>query len=85
MKLIGKVRVGSKVRKVYEKIPQKPLPELLESPGLSDEVKAEPKQRFTRYNPVLLQQQAHRSVNAFMSVYERKSLRTKGPMPAAHK
>ncbi|MDR0761352.1 MAG: hypothetical protein LBF74_14795 [Treponema sp.] len=46
----------------------------MESPDLSDEVKAELKQRFPRYNPVLLQKQVHRAVDALMTVYERKSL-----------
>jgi hypothetical protein len=46
----------------------------LESPDLSDEVKAERTRRFKRYNPVLLQEQVHRAVNELMTVYERKSL-----------
>jgi hypothetical protein len=57
MKLIEKVRAGSRIRKVYEKIPKSPCQRLLESPDLSDEVKAELRQRFSRYNPVLLQKQ----------------------------
>jgi transposase InsO family protein len=80
MKLIEKVKSGSRVRKVYEKIPKSPCQRLLESPDLSDEVKVELKQRFKRYNPVLLQKQVHRAVNALMTVYERKSL-----PPSAHK
>jgi hypothetical protein len=74
MKLIDKVRVGSRMRKVYEKIPKSPYQRLLESPDLSDEVKAELRQRFSRYNPVLLQKQVHRAVDALMTVYEQKSL-----------
>ena len=74
MKLIEKVRVGSKVRKVYEKIPKSPYMRLLESPDLSEEAKAELKRRFMCYNPVLLQQEVHRAVDALMTVYERKSL-----------
>jgi hypothetical protein len=48
MKLIGKARVGSRLRKVYEKIPKSPYQRLLESPDLSDEVKGELRRRFTR-------------------------------------
>jgi hypothetical protein len=73
MKLIEKIKVGSRVRKVYEKIPKSPYQRLLESPDISDEVKAELKQRFSRYNPVLLQKQVHQAVDALMTVYERKS------------
>jgi hypothetical protein len=46
----------------------------LESPDLSDDVKAKLKEQFKRYDPVLLQKQVHRAVNALMTVYERKSL-----------
>jgi hypothetical protein len=74
MKLIEKVRVGSKVRKVYEKIPKSPYMRLLESPDISEEAKAELKRRFICCNPVLLQKEVHRAVNAPMAVYERKSL-----------
>jgi hypothetical protein len=85
MKLIEKVIAGFRLRKVYEKIPNSPYLRLLESPDLSDEVKAELKQRFSRYNPVLLQKQVHQAVNALMTVYERKSLRADGPTVPAHK
>jgi hypothetical protein len=78
MKPVEKVKSGSRMRKVYEKIPKSPYQRLLESPDLSDEVKAELKRRFKRYNPVLLQKQVHQAINALMMVYERKSLRTKG-------
>jgi hypothetical protein len=83
-KLIGKVRAGSKAHKVYDKIPKSPCQRLIESPDLSGEVKAELKRRFTLCNPALLQKQVHRAVGALMTVYERKSLRTKGPMASAH-
>jgi hypothetical protein len=48
MKLIGKINAGSRVRRAYEKIPKSPRRRLLESPDLSDEVKAEQKRRFSR-------------------------------------
>jgi hypothetical protein len=85
MKLIEKLKVGSRVRKVYEKIPKSPYMRLLASPDLSDEVKVELKQRFSHYNPVLLQKQVHQAVEALMTVYERKSLRTENLAASAHK
>jgi hypothetical protein len=48
MKFIEKVKSGSKVRKVYEKIPKSPYPRLLESPDISGYVKAKLKQQFNR-------------------------------------
>ncbi|MDR2741426.1 MAG: hypothetical protein LBB98_04640 [Treponema sp.] len=83
MKLIEKVKVGFLMRKVYEKIPKSLCQRLLESPDLPDEVKVELKQPFSRYNPDLLLKQVHRAVNALMTVYKRKSLRTKGPTASA--
>jgi hypothetical protein len=85
MKLIEKVKVGSRVRKVYEKIPRSPCQRLLESPDLPGEVKARLTRRFKRYNLVLLQKQVHRADNALMTVYERKSLGTESPAASTHK
>jgi hypothetical protein len=73
VKLIDKTRVGSKVRKVYDK-PMSPYQRLLASPDLSDEVKAELRLRYQRYNPVLLQQEVHRAVDALMEQNRRKDL-----------
>jgi hypothetical protein len=69
-----KVKAGSRVRKVYGKVPKSSCLRLLESPDLPDEAKAELTRRFKRYNPVLLQKQVHRAVNELMTVYERKPL-----------
>ncbi|MDR3276234.1 MAG: transposase, partial [Treponema sp.] len=55
IKLIDKSRVGSKVRKVYDK-PMSPYQRLMASPDLSGMVKAELTRRYQSYNPVFLQQ-----------------------------
>jgi hypothetical protein len=73
VKLIDKTRVGSKVRKIYDQ-PMSPYQRLLASPNLSDAVKAELKQRYESYNPVLLQQEVHRAVDALMEQHRRKVL-----------
>jgi hypothetical protein len=62
---------SSRVRKIFENIPKSPCRRLLESPELSGEVKAELKQCFSRYDPVLLQKQVRRAVDALPLVYNR--------------
>jgi hypothetical protein len=74
MKLIDKTRVGSAVRKVYEKEPKSPYQRLIESPDISDPVKVALACRYRSYNPVLLQQQVHQAINELITVYARKSL-----------
>jgi hypothetical protein len=71
IKLIDKTRVGVKVRKVYAQ-PRSPYQRLLASPDLSDEVKAELIRRYQSYNPVLLQQEVHRALDALMEQNRRK-------------
>ncbi|MDR2433598.1 MAG: hypothetical protein LBD47_03410, partial [Treponema sp.] len=73
IKLVDKIRGGSKVRKVYDK-PASPYRRLLASPDLSDAVKAELTRRYERYNPVLLQQEVHRAVDALMEQNRQKAL-----------
>jgi hypothetical protein len=68
-----KQRQGVKVRKVYDQ-PQSPYQRLMASPDLPDQVKAELKGRYQQYNPVLLQQEVHRAVNALMELNRRKDL-----------
>jgi hypothetical protein len=51
-----------------------PYQRLLASPDLSDEVKAELRLRYQRYNPVLLQQEVHRAVDALMEQNRQKTL-----------
>ena len=73
IKLIDKQRVGSRVRKVYDK-PMSPYQRLLASPDLSDQVKAELTRRYHGYNPVLLQQEVHQAVDTLMELNHRKNL-----------
>jgi hypothetical protein len=73
VKLINKTRAGSAVRKVYDK-PRSPYQRLLASPDLADEAKAELKRRYESYNPVLLQKEVHRAVDALMDINRRKTL-----------
>jgi hypothetical protein len=73
VKLIDKSRVGSKVRKLYDK-PRSPYRRLLASPALAGEAKAELRRRYERYNPVLLQQEVHQAVDALMEMNHQKAL-----------
>jgi hypothetical protein len=52
VKLISKKRVGSKIKKVYDKKVISPYQRLLASDDLSLEVKAELTRRFALYDPV---------------------------------
>jgi hypothetical protein len=82
LKLIDKQRVGARVRKVYDK-PLSPYLRLLASPDLINEVKAELTSRYQRYNPVLLQQEVHRAVDALMELSRRKDLVRQRSLAAA--
>jgi hypothetical protein len=73
IKLVDKTRVGSKVRKVYDK-PVSPYQRLMASPDLSDAAKAELTRRYQSYNPVLLQQEVHQAVSALMELNQQKAL-----------
>jgi hypothetical protein len=65
-KLLSKTRVGSKIKKVYDKDVISPCQRLLASPYLSDEGKMELTIRLVKYNPVKLQQKVHDAVDALM-------------------
>jgi hypothetical protein len=82
IKLIGKTRVGPKVRKVYDK-PMSPYQRLLLSPDLSDAVKTELTRRCQRYNPVLRHQEVHRAVEALAEINRQKRLIRQQPLAAA--
>jgi hypothetical protein len=71
VKLVSKNRSGSKIRKVYDK-PVSPYRRLLDSPDISDGVKAGLARRYQGYNPVILQQEVHRAAAALMEQYRRK-------------
>ena len=73
-KLLTKIRVGSKIKKVYDKNVLSPYQRLLASPDLSDEVKAELTWRYNRYNPVKLQQEVHDAVDALITLNRVRNL-----------
>ena len=68
IKLLSKKRVGSKIKKVYDTIVQSPYQRLMASPDLSDAAKAELSRRFALYDPVNLQREVHRAVDALVSL-----------------
>ncbi|GHV06338.1 hypothetical protein FACS189485_14710 [Spirochaetia bacterium] len=82
IKLINKTRVGSKVRKVYDK-PMSPYQRLLLSADIPDTVKAELTRRYQRYNPVTLQQDVHQAVEALAELNRQKTLIRQQPLAAA--
>jgi hypothetical protein len=67
-KLISKIKVGSRTKKVYDKKVQSPYQRLLSSPDLSDGAKAELVRRYGLCNPVDLQREVHKAVEALMSL-----------------
>jgi hypothetical protein len=73
VKLIDKTRVGSKVRKVYD-TPMSPYQRFLASPDVDDEAKVELRRRYQTYNPVPLQQEVYRTVQALMDLSQEKDL-----------
>jgi hypothetical protein len=73
-KLLNKVRVGSKVKKVYDKKILSPYRRLLASPDLDEQAKLEMARRFALYDPVKLQQEVHDAVGALMSLNRKINL-----------
>jgi len=73
-KLISKTRVGSRIKKVYDKKALTPYQRLLASPELSEQVKEELIRRHGSYNPVALQQEVHDAVDALMSMKKTREL-----------
>jgi len=74
IKLISKTRVGSRIKKVYDKKALTPYQRLLASPELSEEVKEELIRRHGLCNPVTLQQEVHDAVDALMSMKKTREL-----------
>jgi hypothetical protein len=68
IKLISKTRVGTKIKKVYDKNVISPYQRLLASPDLSVEAKEELARRFAMYDPVKLQREVHNAVGALVSL-----------------
>jgi hypothetical protein len=68
IKLLSKTRVGTKIKKTYDKKVISPYQRLLASPDLADGVKAELARCFERYAPVKLQREVRRAVDALLSL-----------------
>ncbi|MDR0475894.1 MAG: hypothetical protein LBH43_19790 [Treponema sp.] len=66
IKLLSKTRVGAHLKKAYDKNTISPYRRLPAPPDLAGGVKAGLAGRFERYNPVALQQEAHRAVDALV-------------------
>ena len=73
-KLLGKTRVGAKVKKVYDKNILTPYQRLMLSTDLSDEAKAELARRMGLHDPVRLQREVHDAVAALMSLNGKRNL-----------
>ena len=73
-KLISKTRVGSKIKKVYDKKALTPCQRLLASAELSGQTKRDLLGRRGLYNPVELQQQVHDAVAALMALKKTREL-----------
>jgi hypothetical protein len=73
MKLVSKVKVGSKEIKTYDE-PRSPCQRLLESEALSPEVKAELTRLGGLYNPVHLQHNVNKAILALREALAARSL-----------
>ena len=83
LKLVSKTRVGSKIKKVYDKKILSPYQRLLASPDLGDGVKGELVRRHGLYNPVALQREVHNAVAALMSLRKIQKLESVGSLVAS--
>jgi hypothetical protein len=63
MKLLSKVKIGSKEIKKYDE-PRSPYQRLMESPALTQEVKDNLQRLYRLYNPVLLQDNVNKAIDA---------------------
>jgi transposase InsO family protein len=73
MKLLSKVKVGSKEIKKYDK-PVSPYHRLMESSALSRNVKDSLQQLYRLYNPVLLQNDVNKAVSALRQANLKQSI-----------
>ena len=74
LKLIAKIKIGSKSKKVYDKNVISPYQRLLASGDVSDAVKLEMSRRLKGFNPVVLQREVHRAVDVLVSLNRSKDL-----------
>ncbi len=72
MKLMEKTRIGSRVRKKYDK-PRTPYKRILNSNGVSDEVKEKLTKTYETLNPLLLKRQMDKITQELWKAYEKKA------------
>jgi hypothetical protein len=68
LKLISKTRVGTKIKKAYDKKVISPYRRLMASPDLCDEAKAELAWRMKQYDPVKLRREVRNAADALVSL-----------------
>ena|GEM_PF-2535548 len=79
MKLIEKQRLGSQVKKSYDK-PLTPYQRVLQSPYVEDKVKNRLRREYSKLNPAELKRQITRLQNELIDLAtEKEPVRTKGP------
>ena len=71
MRIIGKIRIGPKVKKSYD-APKPPYQRLLESPDIEDSVKEELKKRADTIHIVKQKRLVDKAVYKLMRIYEQK-------------
>ncbi len=71
MKLLEKIRVGSKVKKKYD-LPKTPYQRVLESPGVDKEKKKELRREYAKLNPAELKRQITRIQNKLKNLAIRR-------------
>jgi hypothetical protein len=81
VKLVNKMRVGAKVRKIYDK-PMSPYQRLMGHAGLAQDIKTELTHRYQSYNPVVLQQEVNDAIAALISVHTQQTQQTVSLLPA---
>jgi len=71
MKLTKKIRIGGKVKRVYD-IPKTPYQRIMESSQISEEAKRNLKAFYLSLNPAWLKRKIEEKINRLYQIYERK-------------
>ena len=73
VKLINKVRIGSKIIKKHD-IPKTPFQRLLESPTIPEQTKENLKKEFKKFNPFQLQKQMSDKIKNILNIVNNNSI-----------
>ena len=73
MKLKSKVRINSKIKKIYDE-PKTPFQRIIDCPNISEEVKQELRQKKALLNPFELKKQLDMALRAFFSELRKKPI-----------